>query len=296
MTIYLTGSSGFLGKYLYNSLSNGNIVTTIGRTNQDILIDLTKNTIKLELYDLVIHAAGLAHKTSRTIEDDKNFYETNVQGTINLLNSLNDHPPKYFVFISSVSVYGIDCGKDINESHSTKPNEPYGLSKLKAEKLIQDWCVKNNVIYTILRLPLVIGNNPKGNLAKLIRGIKYGYFFNISNGIAKKSMVLAEDIANHILICSQVGGIYNLTDGYHPSFKDLTKLLAIQLNKRAPLNFPYLIAFIFAKFGDIIPFKFPFNSKILYKVTSDLTFDDSLARNNLNWKPRSVINSFKYEQ
>jgi nucleoside-diphosphate-sugar epimerase len=291
MKIYLTGSSGFLGKIIFNTLSKDNIVKTIGRKDSDIQFDLTKKPIKLDSCDLFIHAAGLAHFKPRNKDDENLFFDVNVYGTINLLNSLIENPPKSFVFISSVSVYGIENGLQINENHTTIPKDPYGLSKLKAEELIQEWCIKNNVIYTILRLPLVIGDNSKGNLEKLIKAIKYGYFFNISNGASKKSMVLAEDIASTIIKCSQIGGIYNLTDGCHPSFKDFTELIAKQLNKKPPINLPPFLVIFFAKLGDIIPF--PFNSKILIKIQSNLTFDDSLARKRFNWNPKSVLNTYK---
>jgi nucleoside-diphosphate-sugar epimerase len=296
MKICLTGSSGFLGKIIFNEISQDNVIKTIGRSNSDILVDLSKQIPKPEYFDLVIHAVGLAHLIPKNKNEELSFFETNVQGSKNLLKSLELNPPKYFVFISTVSVYGLETGININETQQPIPKDPYGKSKLQAENLILEWCNINNVVCTILRLPLVIGNNSKGNLDKLINGIKSGIYFNIGGGNAKKSMVLAEDVAKIIIKCSKIGGIYNLTDGLHPSFKDLSFLLARQLNKNKPINIPYFLALFFAKLGDILPFSIPFNSKVLSKVTLDLTFDDTLARTNFYWNPNSILNTFKLDQ
>ena len=93
MKICLTGASGFLGKIIYNTIIKDNIVITIGRSNSDILVDLSKQVPKIEYFDLVIHSVGMAHKIPKSKIDELSFFETNVQGTINLLNSLDINPP-----------------------------------------------------------------------------------------------------------------------------------------------------------------------------------------------------------
>ena len=47
--------------------------------------------------------------------------------------------------------------------------------------------------------------------------------------------------------------------------------------------------------GDVIGSKFPVNSKTINKITSTLTFSDLKARENLNWKPLSVIEHLKIQ-
>ncbi len=127
----------------------------------------------------------------------------------------------------------------------------------------------------------------------MINGIKGGYYFNVGGGKAKKSMVLAEDVANIIPIAAKIGGIYNLTDGYHPSFNELSLVIAKQLNKNPPLNLPGFLAKLIALAGDVLGSKAPLNSDKLNKMTSDLTFDDSKARDILGWNPTSVLEAFK---
>jgi nucleoside-diphosphate-sugar epimerase len=190
-------------------------------------------------------------------------------------------------------VYGKYFGIAIDENTPLLAKDPYGLSKIHAEQLILDWCKKHNVICTILRLPLLVGQNPPGNLGAMIKGIQKGYYFNIAGGNAKKSMVLATDVAKSILKVAEIGGIYNLTDGYHPSFKDLSNHISIQLGKKKPKNIPYWLAMIVSKFGDFLGYKVPLNTNNLKKITSDLTFDDRKAKESFGWNPTPVLKGFK---
>ncbi|WP_442796339.1 NAD-dependent epimerase/dehydratase family protein [Pelobium manganitolerans] len=293
--ILLTGSSGFLGNALQKAFT-GDIIS-LGRSNAYIICDLSQQIPKLPGTDLVIHAAGKAHSVPKTEKEKQAFFDVNVTGTQNLLKGLEHAPvlPKAFVFISSVSVYGLDQGKNINEDSPLDATEAYGRSKIEAEQLVQSWCADKAVVCTILRLPLLVGDKPPGNLGAMIKGIRKGYYFNIGAGTAKKSMVLASDVANIIIPASKIGGIYNLTDAYHPSFKELADYIATRLHRPKPKSVPNFLAQALARTGDIIGNKFPLNSSKLQKITNDLTFDDSKARRLLGWNPKPVIGNFLLE-
>ena len=204
--------------------------------------------------------------------------------------------PKSFIFISSVSVYGRETGNNIDEDAPLLAKDPYGLSKIQAENFVLGWCKQHNVVCTILRLPLLVGANPPGNLGAMINGIRNGYYFNIAGGKAKKSMVLADDVAKSIIKVAEIGGIYNLTDGYHPSFSEISNNFSFQLGKKKPNSLPMWLANLIAKFGDIIGNKAPLNTHKLKKITSDLTFDDSKARMAFGWNPSPVVDFFKIQQ
>lgn len=245
-------------------------------------------------FEYIIHSAGKAHSIPKTEIEKSEFFNVNVNGTKKLLVGLSKNKlPKYFVLISSVSVYGLATGVNINEEQLLNAKDPYGQSKMQAEQLVIEWCKEHNVLYTILRLPLLVGENPPGNLGAIINGIKKGYYFNITDGSAKKSMVLAEDVAKNIFKVAEIGGIYNLTDGYHPSFSELSNHISIQLGKEKPMNMPLWLARIIAKFGDLLGSKVPLNTNKLKKITSNLTFDDSKAREAFGWNPTPVLEGFK---
>jgi nucleoside-diphosphate-sugar epimerase len=293
MKILITGTTGFLGREIV-SQNTIHEIFKLNRNAGEYQFDLSTSIPVFDTaFDIVIHNAGKAHSVPKTVEEEHSFYKVNLKGTANLLKGLEGNLPKQFVFISTVAVYGLCQGELINENTFLGAKDPYGVSKIQAEKLVQECCKQHNVVCTILRLPLVVGANPPGNLGAMIRGIYKGYYFNIAGGRAKKSMVLAEDVAKFILKASEVGGIYNLTDGYHPSFSELSALIAKQLGKPKVYNLPLWIAKTAACFGDILEKKFPLNSNKLRKITSNLTFDDSKARQVLGWNPNKVLDYYK---
>jgi nucleoside-diphosphate-sugar epimerase len=293
MNILLTGSTGFLGTIIIKELNSNNKIFTLSRTNSDYNFDLS-NKIPLfkDTFDLVVHCAGKAHQVPQNEIDIKSFFNTNVNGTLNLLKGFTlNNLPKYFVLISSVAVYGIKNGELINEDSPLLANDPYGKSKIEAEKIVLNWCKENNVIFTILRLPLIIGDNPKGNLSSMIKAINKGYYFNIDSGKSRKSIVSALNVANIIPKVATIGGIYNLTDGYNPTVSELSHYyLNFSSKKRKIPDIPYWLAKLISIIGDILGDKFPINSEKLTKITNNLTFDDSKARNVLHWNPESIFN------
>lgn len=296
--ILLTGASGFLGKAISRHLvlQQAQLLTIGRQSSNHIVCDLSAEIpiINANSIDVVIHAAGKAHVVPKTIAQHQAFFEVNLKGTQNLLTALAQLPqlPKSFVFISSVAVYGKETGTNIAENTPLLAKDSYGLSKIQAEEFVATWCAKNNVICIILRLPLLAGSKPLGNLDAMIKGIQKGYYFNIAGGNAKKSMLLATDVAKVITKVSAIGGIYNLTDGYHPSFNELSNSIAQQLDKPTPLNMPLWLTQLIAKFGDVLGKNAPINSAKLKKITSDLTFDDSKARNAFGWQPTPVLKGF----
>jgi nucleoside-diphosphate-sugar epimerase len=290
--ILLTGSNGFLGKIIVNKIIKNQNLIYLSRTAGDYKISLENEVPSFNhKFDLVIHAAGKAHSIPKTHLEKQSFHDINVKGTRNLLKGLEKlNPPKSFVFISSVSVYGQEFGNNINEDFPLQAKDSYGLSKIEAEKIVQEWCRRQNVICTILRLPLLVAENPPGNLGAMLKAIDKGYYFNIGGGKARKSMVLANDVAAFIPKVASIGGIYNLTDGYHPNFYELSTLICKNRNKKIPLNIPSIIANLLGYIGDVIGKSMPLNTVKLKKITSDLTFDDSKAREIAGWNPNPVLN------
>lgn len=71
--------------------------------------------------------------------------------------------------------------------------------------------------------------------------------------------------------------VYNLTDGYHPSFKEHSSLISQQLNKKCSREYLGSVSKAVAAVGDMLGNRAPVNSVKLKKITSDPTFDDSKA-------------------
>ena len=299
MNFLLTGSTGFLGKVIQDKLKLSNNVRTLGRGNaHDFSIGDLTDALYLpalsEKINVVVHVAGLAHIIPKSNDEQFAFDKVNYDGTRNLCKWIETwlHKPDTFIFISSVAVYGMENASNINEESFLFGNSPYAVSKIKAEQYLIDWGNKLGIKILVLRLPLVVGSNPPGNLGKMIKAIKRGTYFSVGGGNAKKSMVLADDVARLIADCPAVSGIYNLTDGYHPTFAELESLICQQLKKSKPLNLPLGFAKLLSGIGDFLPV-FPINSSTINKITRDLTYSDLKARQDLGWNPSSVIHNWK---
>lgn len=293
--ILLTGAQGFLGKYIQKSLTSaGYNVDTLGRGKDNTVIcDLSKSLPALtQPYYAVVHAAGKAHMVPKSEEEKKAFFDVNLEGTRRLLTALENLPqlPQTFVFISTIGVYGLSIGENIGETHSLAAIDPYGQSKIQAEVLVREWCTKNHVNYFSLRLPLISGANAPGNLGSMRKAIQKGYYFRIGKGSARKSIVLASDVADFIpsLFNKTQSGEYNLTDGIHPTFAQIEDKMAQSLGKKVNIVIPALIARTISIVGSFIP-KFPLNSRQYSKITSPLTFSDQKARTVLGWNPNSFL-------
>ncbi|AKD56939.1 NAD-dependent epimerase/dehydratase family protein [Spirosoma radiotolerans] len=301
MTILLTGASGFLGSRIYQQLVPEHSMTTVGRTacgSRHIHCDLAAQVPDLpgSQFDLVIHAAGKANAVPRTASERADYQRVNVQGTANLLSALEKlpSPPTAFVHLSTVLVYGCSSGQALRESTPLLATDPYGASKVEAEMLLQAWATRTGVRLAILRLPLVVAEPLNGNLATLQTAIRRGYYVRIGNGLARRSMVRADDVAAVLTRVANVGGTFNLTDGYHPTVRELEDAIARKLGRKRPIpSVPLSLINPMARLGDginaVIGRRFPIDSIALQKLTSTLTFSDERARQQLDWRPRPVL-------
>lgn len=293
--LLFTGGTGFLGNNTKPILDKIYRVTTIGiSSNDEIKANLVTDIPKLtERYDVVLHAAGKAHIYPKTPEEIQSFFDINYNGTVNLCKALDRvGVPKSFIFISTSAVYGIENGNYITEDYPLKGETPYAKSKIMAEEFLSEWAKRNGVVLSILRPSLIAGCNAPGNLGAMVKGIKTGAYLSIAHGKAKKSLLMAQDIAHLVPLLENKGGIYNVCDNDHPSFGQLETIISKQLGKRKPISIPYWFAKILALFGDIIK-KFPINSSRLSKIVISDTISSQKAQKELGWEPMSTLENYK---
>ena len=293
--LLFTGGTGFLGKNVKPILDQGYEVTTCGITPDDMIkANLAKEVpILSQKYDIVLHACGKAHVVPKTEVEKQAFYDVNYTGTIHLCQALERVGlPKAIIFISTMSVYGDVAGNNSTEETPLRSDSPYADSKIKAEQYLTDWCSKNGVVLGILRPSLLAGVGAPGNLGAMVNGIKTGRYLSIAGGKAKKSILMAEDIAHLVPLVAEKGGVYNVCDDYNPSFGELETSIAKQLGKRKPMSIPYWVAKCLALVGDILSF-FPINSSRLEKIVTTDTWSNEKAKRELGWKPMDVLENYR---
>jgi nucleoside-diphosphate-sugar epimerase len=296
MKLLFTGASGFVGRNTIPLLSTMYEISTLGNSEKNNYVFDVSTQIPVfhEEFDVIIHAAGKAHTIPNSENEKEDFFKVNVEGTKNLCKGLEKRGiPKSFIFISTVAVYGIECGENITEDFPLSGNTPYALSKIEAEKFLMEWCNKNNVKLSILRPSLIAGRDAPGNLGAMVKGLKTGKYLSIKNIQARKSILMVDDIVCLTPKLIKKGGIYNICDDSHPTFKELEIIITKQLNVSPPFKVSLFFVNILAKLGDLMGESFPINSSKLKKITSTLTFSNEKAKKELLWTPLNVKEKYK---
>jgi nucleoside-diphosphate-sugar epimerase len=288
MKVLVTGATGFLGGIIKNHFSAGTALG-LARSGADMNCDLSKALPEWQTpFDYVIHAAGKAHSLPTNAQEEQVFFDVNLKGTRNLTKALEKQPPKGLVFISTVAVYGETPAPNTNEKASENPATPYAQSKLEAEHFLNTWATQNHVPLLILRLPLITGPRPPGNLGKMIKGLKTGKYVRIDKGRACRSMVSAYDVAQFIQKNLGKSGLYNLTDQRDPSFAETEDYIRQLLSKRRPINIPLGLATRLGQIGDAMGIS-SLNSGLIKKMSTSITFSSQKASQELGWQPNNAI-------
>lgn len=161
MNILLTGGLGYIGSHtavalneaghnviLYDNLSNSSVdvlerLQAITKQNQDFIEgdvrdrELLTHVLADKKIDGVVHFAGLK-AVGESVEKPVDYFSNNVQGTISLLQAMQQVGIHKLVFSSSATVYGVPEYLPLDESHPTSAVNPYGRSKLHIEEMLQD--------------------------------------------------------------------------------------------------------------------------------------------------------------
>ncbi|WP_306010175.1 NAD-dependent epimerase/dehydratase family protein [Bacillus sp. MMSF_3328] len=188
--ILITGKNSYVGTSL---------VKWLGRQPKKYSIDsisLRNDSWKekdFSSYDVVYHVAGIAH-IKETEENAHLYYKVNRDLAFEVVQKAKIEGVKQFIFLSSMSVYGIETGI-INKDTPVKPKSNYGKSKLEAEKLIAN--LESNVFkVAILRPPMIYGRGCKGNYNRLAKlALKTPIFPDIDNN---RSMIYIDNLSEFV--------------------------------------------------------------------------------------------------
>ena len=125
--ILITGANSYIGtsfeKYIKENYPNDYIVDTVD------MIDDSWREKNFSGYDSVFHVAGIAHQ-KETKENAHLYYEVNRDLAIETAKKAKSDGAKRFIFLSSMSVYGMDTGVITRETEPN-PKSNYGKSKLR---------------------------------------------------------------------------------------------------------------------------------------------------------------------
>jgi nucleoside-diphosphate-sugar epimerase len=165
--ILVTGSDGFIGKKLVQSLqSSGHTVHQFDRLQGDI----SSYQFDFHHLDHIIHLASMVYVPA-SWEDPYAFYKTNLLGTVNMLELCRRLHCR-LIYISSY-VYGIPQYLPVDEKHPVHPASPYNHSKLLAEETCSYYSREFQVPVVIFRPANIFGPGQNGDflIPKILRQV-----------------------------------------------------------------------------------------------------------------------------
>ena len=251
----ITGATGFLGSEIVRQFeAEGVPVRTTARSAEAALPDYRPCDLAglIGLDDLVagtrcvVHAAGLAHQFGAAGDEAELFFQANVAATETLAEAAAKAGVKHFVFVSSVSVYGIQNPNVCTEETQCDPDGSYAQSKYDAEQRLIKFVGQTDMQLTILRLATLFGESDPGNIGRLMGAIDSGRFVWIGDGRNRKTLIHRDDAARAIVLAAgrpdgaQVG-IYNVAAPPVP-MREIVETLASALGKTIPrVRLPQLL-------------------------------------------------------
>jgi UDP-glucose 4-epimerase len=195
MNVLLTGGAGYIGSHaaavLMAAGHNVLIVDNFSNSEPEVLHRLqqvSERPLKCVSGDIrdtglltdlmcehaiegVMHFAGLK-AVGESNEQPIAYYSNNVQGTVSLLQAMEQAQTRLLVFSSSATVYGQPQYLPLDEAHPTSATNPYGRTKLHIEEMLKDVAASSDKWrFICLRYFNPVGAHPSGLLGEAPRGV-----------------------------------------------------------------------------------------------------------------------------
>jgi nucleoside-diphosphate-sugar epimerase len=244
----------------------------------------------LEGVDTIFHLAGKAHVKARSAAEVREYETVHVHGTRALLLAAREVGVRRFVLLSSVKAMGEGAAEVWDEDTPCAPQNPYGMSKLAAERLVMEELPLPCPV--VLRPALVYGAGSKGNLDLMIRAVRKGLFPAIAFPSNARSMIHVVDVVRACLLAADhpaaCGRTYVLTDGLEYSTNDIVAWIFEALGKRPGFRLPFPVMKGAAYFGDLagkLGLPSPLNSDALEKLAGSARYSNAKICRELGFAP-----------
>jgi len=249
-SILVTGGAGFIGSHLAEKLINEGynviIIDNLSRGNLNNLLNVRESVkfIKGDIRDynlmndliknseVIFHLASLS-RVIPCIKDPELCFKVNVEGT-EIIARLSSKYGKKLIFSSSREVYGTAKYIPVDEDHPLNPENPYGISKVYAEKIIETYAKNYKLSYVILRLSNVYGERDFDRVIPIF----------IENALNNKSLIVygvdklldfiyIDDVVNALVKSMYVNENYilNIGSGVGTRILELAELIKRILNR-----------------------------------------------------------------
>src|SRR6266513_935113 len=268
MRILVTGGAGFIGSHLVEKLlalghgvailddfndfydpriKHGNIAA-VKNDAPVFQMDLRDNNairalFHREKFDAIAHLAARAG-VRPSITQPQLYYDTNVNGTLHLLEAARLTGIERFIFASSSSVYGICKTVPFSEDlHLTQTISPYAATKVAGEFLCSTYSHLYQMRIVALRFFTVYGARQRPDLAihQFTRKINAGEPIDqFGDGTTRRDYTYIDDIIQGVMAAFDYNGplydLFNLGESETIQLKDLIAAIEKMLGKKAKIN------------------------------------------------------------
>src|SRR6058998_1558678 len=268
MRILVTGGAGFIGSHLAEKLLGaGHEVVVLDDFNDfydpqikhaniagfanDVAVchvdlrdaESVRSLFRREKLDAIAHLAARAG-VRPSIQQPRLYYDTNVIGTLHLLEAARVTGVERFVFASSSSVYGASKRIPFSEDeHLTQTFSPYAATKIAGEFLCSTYSHLYNLRVVALRYFTVYGPRQRPDLAihQFTRRIYAGQPIDqFGDGTTRRDYTYIDDVIQGTMAVLQYEGslfdVFNLGENDTIQLKDLIAAIEKALGKKAKIN------------------------------------------------------------
>jgi len=268
MRILVTGGAGFIGSHLVEKLlAAGYDVAILDDFNDFYDPQIKHANIAAVAKDVAVHYVDLrdnaavrnlfhrekfqtiAHLAARagvrpSIQHPQLYYDTNVSGTLHLLDAARVTGLERFIFASSSSVYGISKTVPFSEDqHLSQTISPYAATKIAGEFLCSTFSHLYQMRVIALRYFTVYGPRQRPDLAihQFTRRIYAGQPIDqFGNGRTRRDYTYIDDVIEGTMAALKYDGplfdIFNLGESETTRLKDLIAAIENALGKKAKIN------------------------------------------------------------
>lgn len=299
----VTGATGFIGSRLAGRLQaegrncrllarradRNPVVFAADLGNPDMLAAACKGV------DTVFHCAGYAHAFNALEEQEaEQHWRINFEGTRNLVEAVGQAGGRRFIFLSSVKAMGEPGPICADEDYPGLPVTAYGQSKRAAEEAILAAGTRYGIQVVLLRPAMVYGAGGKGNLERMGRMVRQGWFPPLPETGNHRSLVHVDDVVSALCTVADdaraTGRTYIITGPDAPSGRELYAAMRRVLGQTARgWSIPETVLRMAARGGDglekLCGRRLPLNSETIDRLLGSAWYSCGRIERELGWKP-----------
>lgn len=257
-SIFITGAGGFIGSHLTEKLVESNaevkaLVKYNSRNDWGMLEYLPDETIdKIEVVngnlrdfesiyaatkdvDIIFHLGSIIAIPYSYI-NPKETIETNISGTLNVLNAAKENEVEKIVHTSTSEVYGTAEYVPIDEKHPLKGQSPYSASKIGADKIVESYYLSYELPVATLRPFNTFGprQSARAVIPTIIMQALKSKTIHLGSLTPTRDYTFVKDTANAFIKSAEsdksIGEVVNAGSNFEISIGDLAKKIFDLMN------------------------------------------------------------------